>query len=37
MAKIKEILKNMTIREKNGQLTLYNAKLFIDTYAKVIG
>ena len=37
MANIKNILKNMTIREKIGQLTQYNANLFIDTDAEVTG
>lgn len=37
MADIKNILKNMTIREKIGQLSQYNANLFIDTDAEVTG
>jgi len=37
MADIKKILKNMTIREKIGQLSQYNANLFIDTDAAVTG
>lgn len=37
MADIKKILANMTIREKIGQLSQYNANLFIDTDAAVTG
>ena len=37
MADIKKILKNMTIREKIGQLSQYDANLFIDTDAAVTG
>jgi len=37
MADLKKILKNMTIREKIGQLSQYNANLFIDTDAAVTG
>ena len=33
MADIKKILKDMTVREKIGQLSQYNANLFIDTDA----
>ena len=37
MADIKKILKDMTVREKIGQLSQYNANLFIDTDAAVTG
>lgn len=37
MADIKKILKNMTVKEKIGQLTQYDANLFIDTDANVTG
>lgn len=37
MANVKKILENMTIREKIGQLSQYNANLFIDTDAAVTG
>ncbi|MBQ3425741.1 MAG: glycoside hydrolase family 3 C-terminal domain-containing protein [Clostridia bacterium] len=37
MADIKKILENMTIREKIGQLSQYDANLFIDTDAAVTG
>ena len=33
----KKILENMTVREKIGQLSQYNANLFIDTDANVTG
>ncbi len=37
MADIKKLLDSMTIREKIGQLSQYNANLFIDTDAAVTG
>ena len=37
MADIKKILNNMTIHEKIGQLSQYNANLFIDTDAEITG
>lgn len=37
MADIKKILKNMTVREKIGQLSQYDANVFIDTDALVTG
>ena len=33
MTDIKELLKNMTIREKIGQLSQYNASVFIDIFS----
>ncbi len=37
MYQMTERLKNMTVREKIGQLTQYNANLFIDTDALITG
>ncbi len=37
MADIKRILAGMTVREKIGQLTQYNANLFVDTDAALTG
>lgn len=37
MANIKKILENMTVREKIGQLTQYNANMFIETDASITG
>ena len=37
MRDLKAIINNMTIREKIGQLTQYNANIFVDTNAKVTG
>lgn len=37
MADVKKILENMTVREKIGQLTQYDANVFIDTDALVTG
>ncbi len=37
MANVRKILENMTVREKIGQLSQYNANLFIDTDAAVTG
>ena len=37
MANVKKILENMTVREKIGQLTQYDANVFIDTDALVTG
>lgn len=37
MANIQEILSKMTMEEKIGQLTQYNANLFLDTSAEITG